>query len=104
MEFILNKWWNDGRVMEHDKGYGPKIIRMLFQFLFTDESINSKCAKEKIAWDTMLENTRAQYVYENKVGARRIGIRKDCWKDQTGKLRTAVDYELSKEEFFKAKQ
>lgn len=76
---------------------------MLFEFLFTDEIINSKCPIERIAWDTMLENKRAQYVYENKIGARRIGVRKDCWKDQTGKLRTAVDYEISREEFFNDK-
>ena len=162
----LNKWWNDGRVMEHagfpnglgesledtienikswknelrqlciieidgkavgelnykikgdtaypgwkicdfnyqNKGYGPKIIMMLFEFLFTDETINSNCPIERIAWDTMLENKRAQHVYENKIGARRVGVRKDCWKDQTGKLRTAVDYELSKEDFFNARQ
>ena len=163
----LNKWWNDGRVMEHagfpngigeslddtitnirgregklsqlciieidgkpvgelsysirgdgaaypgwkicefsyqNRGYGPKIIRMLFEFLFTDEVINSKFPIEKIIWDTMLENERAQYVYENKIGAKKVGIRKDCWKDQNGQLRTAVDYEFSKEDFFNARQ
>ncbi|WP_159436107.1 GNAT family N-acetyltransferase [Anaerosalibacter sp. Marseille-P3206] len=163
----LNKWWNDGSVMEHagfpnglgesleetmnnirswegklsqlciieidgnfvgelsyrikgdnaaylgwkicdfsyqNRGYGPKIIRMLFEFLFTDEVINSKFPIEKIVWDTMLENKRAQYVYENKIGAREVGVRKDCWKDQIGMWRTAVDYELSKEEFFNARQ
>ena len=163
----LNKWWNDGNVMEHagfpnglgesledtmdsikswegklsqlclieidgkpvgelsyrikgdnaaypgwkicdfsyqNQGYGPKIIMMLFEFLFTDEAINSKFPIEKIVWDTMLENKRAQYVYEDKIGARKIGERIDCWKDQTGKLRTAVDYELSKEDFFNARQ
>jgi RimJ/RimL family protein N-acetyltransferase len=158
----LNKWWNDGSVMEHagfpkglgefleetieniksrnnelrqlciieidgkavgelsysikgntaypgwkicnfdyqNKGYGTKIITMLFEFLFTDEIINTICPIDKISWDTMLENKRAQYVYENKIGARRIGVRKDCWKDQTGKLRTAVDYEICREDFF----
>lgn len=71
---------------------------MLFEFLFTDENINSKCPIEKIAWDTMLENTGAQYVYENKIGALRVGVRKDCWKDQIGKWRTVVDYEIRKKE------
>lgn len=113
----LNKWWNDGKVMEHaaypgwkicdfsyqNQGYGPKIIMMLFEFLFTDETINSKFPIEKIVWDTMLENKRAQYVYENKIGARKVGIRKGYWKDQNGQLRTAVDYELSKEDFFNAR-
>ena len=160
----LNKWWNDGRVMEHagfpyglgesledtienikksdefnqlciieidgkavgelsykirgdtaypgckicdfdyqNKGYGTKIILMLFEFLFTDETINSKCRIERIAWDTMLENKRAQHVYENKIRARRVGVRKDCWKDQTGRLRTAVDYEIRREDFMSHK-
>jgi len=71
--------------------------------LFTDEVINSKFPIEKIIWDTMLENKRAQYVYENKIGARKVGVRKGCWKDQNGQLRTAVDYELSKEDFFNAR-
>lgn len=158
----LNKWWNDGRVMEHagfpyglgepledtieniksregklsqlciieidgkpvgelnyniegdtaypgwkicefdyqNKGYGPKIIMMLFEFLFKDESINSKCQINKIVWDTMLENKRAQHVYENKIRARRTGFRENAWKDQTGKWRTAVDYEMTREEFY----
>ena len=163
----LNKWWNDGTVMEHagfpnglgealeetinnirswegklsqlciieidskpvgelsyqiktdnaaaypgwkicdlsyqNQGYGPKIIMMLFEFIFTDEYINSKCSIEKIIWDTDIENKRAQYVYENKIGARNVGVRNDCWKDQTGKWRTAIDYEISKEGFFNAR-
>lgn len=70
---------------------------MLFEFIFTDEAINSKCSMEKIIWDTDIENKRAQYVYENKIGARNVGVRKNCWKDQTGKWRTAIDYEISKE-------
>ena len=159
----LNKWWNDGKVMEHagfpngigqsleetltsirdwegklsqlciieidgkpigelsyrikydnaaypgwkicdfnyqNQGYGPKIIMMLFEFIFTDKAINSKFQMEKIIWDTMIENERAQYVYKNKIGARKVGIRKDSWKDQTGRLRTSVDFEISKEGFF----
>lgn len=72
----------------------------MLEFLFTDEIINSSCQLKRITWDTMLENKRAQYVYENKIGARRVGVRKDCWKDQTGKWRTVVDYELSREDFF----
>jgi len=82
-----------------NKGYGPKIIRMLFEYHFTDETINSRCPIEKIFWDTMLENKRAQHVYEKKIGARRIGERKDCWTDQLGNPRTAVDYEITREEF-----
>ena len=157
----LNKWWNDGKVMEHagfpngigesledtieniknrdrfrelciieidgkavgelsfsikdntaypgwkicdfdyqNKGYGTKIIKMLFEFLFTDEEINSLVSVEKIFWDTMLDNKRAQHVYENKIGARRLGIRENAWKDQLGNLRSFVEYEITREELF----
>lgn len=83
-----------------NQGYGPKIIMMLLKFLFTDEAINSKFPIEKILWDTMLENKRAQHIYETKIGAKKIGIQENAWKDQLGDWRTAVDYEISKEEFF----
>ena len=64
---------------------------MLFEYLFN--------FVDRIVWDTLIENTRAQHVYERKIGARRVGTRENCWKDQTGKYRTAVDYEMTKEEF-----
>ena len=159
----LNKWWNDGKVMEHagfpngleesledtianikswedklsqlciieidgklvgelsyrikgdgaaypgwkicdssyqNKGYGPKIIKMLFEFLFTDENINSKFWVEKIVWDTMQENKRAQYVYETKIGAKKIGIQENAWKDQLGNWRSVVDYKITRGDFF----
>lgn len=161
----LNKWWNDGRVMEHagfpyglrqsldetmgnivrwngdlnrlciieidgkpvgelnfkigdnrvafpgwkicdfdyqNKGYGPKIINMLFEFIFTDKGINSKFPVEKIVWDTMIENKRAQHVYENKTGAKRIGVLKDIWIDQLGNRRSAVLYEIRREDYFRS--
>ncbi|MDR7870598.1 MAG: GNAT family protein [Tissierellaceae bacterium] len=83
-----------------NRGYGPKIIMMLLEFLFTDEAINSKFSIDKVIWDTMLENKRAQYVYENKIGARKIGIQENIWQDQVGNWRSLVDYEISREEFF----
>lgn len=159
----LNKWWNDGRVMEHagfpkglgqsleetidnirnwegklsqlciieidgkavgelsyrikgdgaaypgwkicdfsyqNQGFGPKIITMLLEFLFKDSNINSKFPIDRVVWDTILENKRAQYIYENKIGARQIGIQENAWKDQEGNWRTSVEYEISREEFF----
>ncbi|MBU5426726.1 GNAT family N-acetyltransferase [Tissierella pigra] len=87
-----------------NQGYGSKIIIMLLEFLFTDEAINSRFLIEKVVWDTMLENKRAQYVYENKIGAKKIGIRENTWKDQLGNLRSAVDYEITKEDFFRLHQ
>jgi|SRR5690554_4249346 len=160
----LNKWWNDGEVMEHagfpkglgqsleetigairnwegklsqlciieidgkvvgelsykikgdgaaysgwkicdfdyqNQGYGPQIIKLLFEFLFTDENINSIFPIDRIKWNTMLENKRAQYVYEHKIQARKIGIKENSWQDQLGRLRSSVDYEITRDGFFK---
>lgn len=82
-----------------NKGYGPKIINILIEYLFTNSDINSKMKIKKIFWDTMLENKRAQYVYENKLNIRKVGVQKDIWRDQLGNLRTSVDYEITREEF-----
>ena len=82
-----------------NQGYGTKIILMLFDFLFSDKTINSRFPIEKIIWDTDFENKRAQTVYENKIKARKIGIRENAWKDQSGTWRSAVDYEISRDDF-----
>ncbi len=163
---ILNRWWNDGQVMEHagfpqglnqsmdetigeikrwerkisqlciieidgrpvgelsysvhgdgnvytgwkicdadyqNQGYGPKIIKMLLNFIFTDQRINEVAPIERILWNTMIENERAQYVYENKIGARKIRINENSWQDQLGRWRTSVDYEIKREDFFNAR-
>lgn len=82
-----------------NQGYGTQIIKLLFEFLFTDEYINSKFPIDRIIWDTMLENKRAQYIYEHKIKARKIGIKENSWQDQLGNWRSSVDYEISREEF-----
>jgi len=48
--------------------------------------------------DTNLKNTRAQHVYE-KLGFRKVRTRINAWKDQLGELQSAVDYELTAEDF-----
>lgn len=164
---LLNKWWNDGQVMEHagfplglnqsleetqreidswrgklsqlciieingqpvgelsyrirgngaaypgwkicetsyqNQGYGPQIIRLLFEFIFTDKRINSMDPIDRIVWDTMLDNKRAQYVYEEKIEASRTGIKEKSWQDQLGNWRDSVFYEISREEFFSARE
>ena len=140
---ILNRWWNDGSVMEHagfpnglgqsmeetiecvksNEGrisqlciieiYGKPVGELsysitgndtgstLFDFIFTDEKINSVCKVNKIEWDTMLENKRAQHVYENKIKAVKKDVLENNWKDQLGNWRTAVVYEISREKFYK---
>lgn len=37
-----------------------------------DDAIQSKYPIDRIIWDTMLENERAQYVYEYKIKARKL--------------------------------
>lgn len=82
-----------------NKGLGTKIIKMTLEYIFMGREIRDDIEIDKILWDTMIDNERAQYVYENKIGARKIGINKDIWTDQLGRLRTSVDYEISREEF-----
>ena len=70
-----------------EKGFGSRLIAMLCRDLFANRAI------ARITLNTMLENQRAQHVYE-KLGFVKTGVRENCWRDQTGKLRTAVDYQL----------
>lgn len=69
------------------KGFGSRLIAMLCRDLFANRGI------ARITLNTMLENQRAQHVYE-KLGFVKTGVRENCWRDQTGRLRTAVDYQL----------
>lgn len=73
-----------------NQGYGTKVLTILLDYLFKE--LNFKT----VVLDTMVENVRAQHVYE-KLGFVRVGVRENCWKDQMGVLRSAADYELEKE-------
>ncbi|NLG58404.1 MAG: GNAT family N-acetyltransferase, partial [Clostridiales bacterium] len=79
-----------------NKGYGRRIIRMTWDYLFNDQATNAAMRIHRLVWDTNLSNTRAQHVYE-ALGARRLGVRENCWTDQLGRPQSAVDYELSRE-------
>lgn len=83
-----------------NRGIGPKVINMLFQFLFTDPAINASIAPHRIVWDTMLENVQAQHVYEKKIGARRVRVVENAWQDQIGNWRNSVEYEIDRNTFF----
>ena len=83
-----------------NKGYGTRIILMLFDFIFKDKKLNSLDAINCIRWDTMLENARAQHVYESKIGAVKTEVVENAWKDQMGVWRTAVNYEITREAFY----
>ena len=77
---------------EQNKGYGSTLLRMLVTALFQDYGYG------RIVLDTNVNNLRAQHVYE-KLGFRRVGVRENAWKDQLGRWQSAVDYELTKEEW-----
>lgn len=74
-----------------EKGIGRKALSLFIQSLFD-------MGFSKIILDTNLKNTRAQHVYE-LLGFQKTGVRIDSWRDQLGSLQSAVDYELTKEQF-----
>lgn len=76
----------------HDKGIGKVVLSMLISSLFYDMRY------KKIILDTNANNKRARHVYE-KLGFRKLHVRENSWKDQLGKLQTAVEYELHPEDF-----
>ncbi len=73
-------------------GLGKKYLSLLISSLFNDYGY------KKIVLDTASNNRRAQYVYE-QLGFRKLAIRENCWRDQTGELQSAVDYELTEKDF-----
>ena len=79
-----------------EKGYGTTLLSIFIDALFTYYGY------EKIILDTNTKNERAQHVYEEKLGFRRIGIRKNSWRDQLGELQSAVDFELTKDSWIAA--
>jgi RimJ/RimL family protein N-acetyltransferase len=91
-----NPGWKICDTAYQNKGYGRQIIRMTFDYLFGDPALNQAMPIHRVFWDTNLSNTRAQHVYE-LLGARRVGVRENCWTDQLGRPQSAVDYELTRE-------
>lgn len=77
-----------------NKGLGTMILRALIDDLFQKRGIL------RVKLDTMLENTRAQKVYE-RLGFVKIGVDYDVFIDQLGNKRSAVLYQLSKEDYLK---
>jgi RimJ/RimL family protein N-acetyltransferase len=54
---------------------------------------------ETISIDTNLKNTRAQKVYEHKLGFRKVGVKENVWQDQLGAWQSAVYFELTRAEW-----
>jgi RimJ/RimL family protein N-acetyltransferase len=87
-------------VTYQNNGYGKDLLRMLIDYLFTDEIINSVVKIEKIILDTNINNKPAQHVYE-KLGFRKVVTNVDAWKNQLGEWQTSIDYEMSLEDYRK---
>ena len=79
--------------VERERGYGTILLSMFIGELF------ARYGYEKIILDTNVKNERAQHVYENKLGFRRLGVRENSWRDQLGRLQSSIDYELTKFDF-----
>ena len=62
------------------------------------ESLFNEMGYETIILDTNLNNTRAQYVYEN-IGFRKVAVNINSWKNQVGELQSSIDYALTKSEY-----
>lgn len=86
-----------------NRGYGTRLIKMLIEFLFSDEKINAYCPVEKIILDTNVNNKRAQRVYE-KIGFTNLGISKTHWYDQLGAPQYSINYELPRQYYEKARK
>lgn len=90
--------WKICDTAHQNKGYGPRIINLVLNYIFTNYP-----AEDKITWDTLEDNTRAQHVYEKKIGAKRRALLKDHYIDQEGKPRGVVEYEITREDFYGAR-
>ena len=74
-----------------NRGLGRMILSMLISWLFAQ-------GFEKIVLDTNLTNKRAQHVYES-LGFQKLRVNIDSWTDQLGNKQSAVDYELTEDNF-----
>ena len=74
-----------------NRGLGRVILSMLIAWLFEQ-------GYEKIVLDTNLTNLRAQHVYES-LGFQKLRVNIDSWTDQLGNKQSAVDYELTEDNF-----
>lgn len=82
-----------------NRGIGTAAILLTLQHYFTDPGFRALHPVTATVWDTNLNNLRAQKVYEQKIGAKRLGVRENSWKDQLGTWQSAVDYRLEREDF-----
>ena len=75
-----------------NKGLGKYCMKALMNYLFQVRLAT------KIILDTNQLNKRAQYFYK-KLGFKQVGIRENAFTNQLGVPQTAIDFELSQENF-----
>lgn len=75
---------------QQEKGYGTELLTIFIDALFRYYGY------EKMILDTNLKNERAQHVYGDKLGFRRVGVEIDAWQDQLGEWNSIVNFEMSK--------
>lgn len=78
-----------------EKGYGRRFLTLLIDYLIA-------AGNQKIQLSTMIENKRAQHVYE-RLGFQQAAIREAVWQGPTGIWHTAVYYELTAEKWLTQK-
>jgi len=76
-----------------EKGLGTTLLEMFIDSLFMYYEF------EKVTLDTNLTNTRAQHVYENKLGFTKVRVNENVFKDSRGELQSSVDFEITKNEW-----
>ena len=78
---------------QQGKGYGEEALRGFINYLFRTYELH------RIELDTLLENKRAQHLYQ-KVGFKVVGVKRDVWLDPEGNYRSAVVMDLLKNDFY----
>lgn len=77
---------------EQGKGYGEEALRGFLTYLFKTYKLH------RIYLDTLLENKRAQQLYQ-KLGFKTIGIARDIWVDSQGNYRSTVLMDLLESDY-----
>lgn len=86
-----------------NKGYGTKVLRILIDYLFTDNVLNHENKITTIKCDTNVNNKRAQAVYQ-KLGFKIVRRNINSWKNQLGELQSSLDLELTFEDYLSYEQ
>ncbi|MDR0897845.1 MAG: GNAT family N-acetyltransferase [Oscillospiraceae bacterium] len=78
---------------EQNKGIGTLLLTAFIDALYRHMGY------EVINIDTNLKNTRAQKVYEHKLGFRKVGVKENSWQDQLGAWQSVVYFQLTRVEW-----